>query len=148
MSNRDVADALQAINAGIDGIKNTPTRMPGFLDAASLPTTLVYPADAEHTGHTFNDLRSWRTWIIRLYVQKIGAGDVDDGYQRTLPYLTLFRDAYTVATRQGNDAWCSAEYTTDTGVLADMTLHGMPMELAGTDVYWGAEFRIRIMTRS
>lgn len=141
MSAADVASALQTINAGITGVKQAPTAMPGHLAPADLPMALTYPGPAEHENISFNHLGTNRLYLVRLYVLPIGLGrGVDEGYQKCLPFLQRFRDEY-ITQRLGTDSnWDCLGIIADSGIRADMTLHNAPTE----EYYWGIEFTVQV----
>jgi hypothetical protein len=140
----EIEKDLQAVNAGIAGVKTAPIAMPGSLEAVQLPMALSYPGPGENAGRSFSDLATSRIWTVRVYVKEILMGSgVDEGYHNTLPFLERFRDEYSYQEHQSNGHWCSLEAIGDSGVLADMTLHNAPVD---GPFYWGIEFRVRIVT--
>jgi len=140
MAASDVLEALQAINADIEGVKSALLWMPGFNDSVRLPMTLCYPGPAEHSDASMRHLRTDRTWGIRLYVRPIGTGrGIDEGFQDCLPFLARFYTEYITQEHTANDAWDCLHYVGDSGVIL-MKMHGNE---ALTEQYWGIEFTVK-----
>jgi len=134
------AEALQAINATIDGVKSAPTECPGYLNTSELPLVWSWCGPAEHETVSFQHLGTVRTWWVRLYVKPLGLGrGVDQGYQECLPFLSRFQQEYATQEHTANSAWDCLRYVGDSGV-AIRTLHDAPTE----ELYWTVEFTVQI----
>ena len=144
MSAKEVLEALQIINGGIDGVATAPLKMPGSIQPRELPLVLSYPSEATATNASFRHLQEPREWIIRLYVREVGAGrGWNAGFHEALGFLARFRDEYTTQGHTDNDAWDCLDYLGDGGVT-QMGLHGNTMQ--DTARYWTVEFRVEVTT--
>jgi len=143
MGMKAVIKKLQGINALIEGVRSAPTEMPGALNTESLPCALTYPWRAPHSVPFYGGRRTDRQYVVRLYVQPIGQGEgVDEGFQACLPFLDRFADEYHDPANIGpsDGTWQELDLVTDSGVRADLTLHGS----GEGQLYWGIEFTVEI----
>ena len=134
---------LQGLHAAITGITTAPTAMPGALNTADLPCVLVYPGEAKHEKAWDTGKREDRTFLVLVYVKPIGQGQgVDEGFQECLPFFERFSDVYQAKTNRIVDdrTWHEMVVEWDSGVRANLTLHGSP----GGQAHWGIEWRLRI----
>ena len=143
MSAKTIVAKLQGINALVTGVRSAPTEMPGQLRTEMLPCVLVYPLAAMHTVPFYAGRRTEREYLVRVYVAPIGQGEgVDGGFQECLPFLDRFADEYHEAANiaVSTEEWQELTLVEDTGVRADMTLHGSGQG----QLYWGVEFTVGI----
>jgi hypothetical protein len=143
MTAKTIVAKLQGINALVEGVRSAPTEMPGQLLTEMLPCVLVYPLGATHAVPFYAGRRTEREYLVRVYVAPIGQGEgVDGGYQECLPFLDRFADEYHTADNiaVSTAEWQELTLVEDTGVRADMTLHGSGQG----QVYWGVEFTVEI----
>ena len=142
---KDVLDAVQTINAGIDRVRSAPTTMPDRLDESLLPCALTYVGVGSHNSISFGTRRSQRIYIVRLYVVEVNTGTVNANFEACLPFLALFRNEYATWEHQHSSNWLSFEYLEDSGVISDMPLHGNRF---AEHHYWGIEFTLEIAKES
>lgn len=138
---------LQGINALIAGVRSAPPEMPGALTSEMLPCALTYPGPGTHSVPFYSGRRTDRIYVVRLYVQPVGQGEgVDAGFQVCLPFLDSFPDEYHTTTiiAPADETWQELDCENDTGVRADLTLHGAP----GGQTYWGIVFSVRIKVKA
>jgi hypothetical protein len=137
-----VVTALQTINASITGVKRAPTDYPSALRSADLPMALVYPMQCEHGVSAVQRGREARTWVVSLYVQPISQGTgVDEGFDNTVVFIDRFGDEYRrTANQKAGTAWNELQFVNDTGVRADLRLHGV-----GETRYWGIQFELLVI---
>ena len=135
----DVVDALQTIHGAVTGVTTAPTAMPAALNPGDLPMTLTYPGPAEHIELSFHHQGTERIYLVWLYVKPIGQGEgVDEGYQKCLPFLQRFRDAYA-ENREATANWKKLRLIADSGVEL-LTLRQAPTG----ELYWGIIFQVQI----
>lgn len=137
---------LQGIHLGIDGVRAAPTSMPAALTTEMLPCTIVYPGAASHTTPYRGGRRENREYLVRLYVSPVVQGEgVEAGYQACLPFFDRFADKYHTDSVMvpSDQQWTLLSLVRDSGIRADLTLHGTP----GTQPYWGVTFMVQIKVK-
>lgn len=143
--------ALQAIHAGITGVKSAPTSLPQSIVTSSLPMAFTWPGPtiALVNTHGWTAAPGWymqhRIYIVRCYVKPIAQGSgFDDGYQTAITLLQRFGEAY-MATGNQNLGGLIAHLgpgISDGGVRGDMQW------VTGGDVFYtGFEFRIEAVEK-
>jgi hypothetical protein len=143
MSVQTTISALQTKHATITGMKSAPTAMPSVLNTADLPMALVWPADAEWSLQAMGLRRQDRLYIVRVFVAPVAQDrPVDGGYQRCLPLIEAFGQAYQADTTLGG----AVDHIND---CRDMGISGGGYELTwGGMPYWGFVYRVQVTEKA
>jgi len=143
MSVQTTVAAIQAINVAITGMKRAPTTMPSNISTADLPMALVWPGDAEWSLQAMGLKRQQRVYIVRVFVAPVAQDrPVDGGYQKCLPLLEAFGQAYQSNTTL-NNAVDHIQECLDSGISGG----GFELNWGGTP-YWGFLCRITVVEKS
>jgi len=94
MTIASVVTAIQAVNAGIAGIRSAPTTIPGDLHTAILPCALVFIGPGEPERVSDFSLH-FRTFYVRFYVKPVAQGrKPDEGYREAYTLLQTVLETY------------------------------------------------------
>ena len=86
--------AIQAVNAGIAGVKRAPTTIPGSLQTAELPMALVFVGPGQPERVSDFSLH-FRTFYVRFYVKPVARGiKPDEGYRQAYGLLQTVIETY------------------------------------------------------
>jgi len=119
MATATVITQLQAVHAAIAGITSAPTSAIRALNAADLPTVLVYPGPAQHARYAIGMRRVERIYRVRLFVRVLGDSVEADYLPTITTFLDLFAAAYLTSTNVtlgGSVEHIQTERITDSGL--------------------------------
>lgn len=92
----DTIAKIQAIAAGIQGVKRAPTAYPASINTSDLPMALTWAGPARSDILTFKVIKrtSVRTYDIAVYVEPVGQDTGNNRIQAALVLLERFLDVY------------------------------------------------------
>lgn len=135
-----VVAGIQAVNAGIAGVKTAPTTIPGDLHSSKLPCALVFVGPGEPERVSDFSLH-FRTYYVRFYVKPIAQGrKPDEGYREAYELLQTVVEEYLsditlggVVQHTGRGARYDPPTFEDTGIVempyGDVMYHGFEIPL-------------------
>jgi hypothetical protein len=152
MSVRATIDLIQTANRQIAGTRTVPTfaQYPLTADTVRLPMVLTWPDQATWTRQQFGGKkREDRVYVIMVFVQPIGQGEMPARSAEAVVLLDAFRDFWLSLDGNGYPTaladmspqvtvmW-DGEYPQDSGVGALP-----PLKVGGTQ-YTGFEIRLKV----